>query len=109
MSEQPGAFLTMKNSYKFGRAGELRKTRSINPEDFQRWTKQCMYTTTYGEYHSKVLHLLFRHLTSLKMRPFRDIQVTFLQLELTVSMVKDLQRSPKKVSARTSCQKILSV
>ena len=55
MSEQPDGFLQMKASYGFDKnkvSGYRSKT--IEPNGFQQWTKDSMYKSSYAHFHSKV-------------------------------------------------------
>ena len=55
MSEQPDGFLQMGASYNFERdkTGNYR-SRTIDANNFQRWTGPSMYKSSYAHFHSKV-------------------------------------------------------
>ena len=55
MSEQIDGFLEMGASYNFDRnkTGNYR-SKTIEPQGFQQWTKDSMYKSSYAHFHSKV-------------------------------------------------------
>ncbi len=61
MSEQKDGFLQMDASYNFDQKKlESYRYKTIEPENFQKWTKDYMYKSSYAHFHSKVTPITHR-------------------------------------------------
>ena len=106
MSEQIDGFLDMKASHGFNRNKVTGyRSKTIESNGFQEWTKNSMYKSSYAHFHSKVILTPSRIPPMEKIVPFLAMEATSPPSKLKTSTPRATPPSPNRASTRINLAK----